>query len=215
MAYTFRRHPLSEVICLSRPNKSASAHSFPSWFYTSTHICPGTLTFQRYLHLCANICKSLVQGRFFFSARLPPASVRGTPVWSERGGEEEEDEESGPRSPWLALPPLALPLPPRHKSREYFCGSPASARHLPSRVDLNKLHASTRALARTHARRSSRAPSPQHHPTPAIPLLFFSLPRLPSSPMYPSVDRGAKVISRGLCGAPIYLLHLVNSSRLG
>lgn len=43
---------------------------------------------------------------------------------------------------------------------------------------------------------------------------FPSLPRLHCS-LYPSVDQGVKVISRGLGGAPIYLLHLVNFSRLG
>lgn len=49
------------------------------------------------------------------------------------------------RSKWLAVPSLTPLL--LHKSHKYLNGTPASARHLPSQVNLNKLHTSTRTLA--------------------------------------------------------------------
>lgn len=68
----------------------------------------------------------------------------------------------------------------------------------------------TGAKARTRVFQRPPAPSNLGY-TP----FFSSLTCPPFPSLYPSVDQGVKVISRGLCGAPIYLLHLVNFSRLG
>lgn len=95
-----------------------------------------------------------------------------------------------PRSKKLAVTSSTRLL--LRKSHKYLNGAPASARHLQSRVDLNKLHASVPTLLRSgakHAHCSCRGP--QRHLTPALPRFFLPLPRLPSS-LYPSVDQGSE-----------------------
>ena len=75
------------------------------------------------------------------------------------------------------------------ESHKYLNGAPASARHLQSRVDLNKLHASVPTLLQSgakHAHCSCRGP--QRHLTPALPR-FFSSSSPP--PFLPVSQRGS------------------------
>lgn len=77
------------------------------------------------------------------------------------------------------------------------------------------MHASADScFAREWSRARTRlVQGPQHHPTSAIPR-FFPHPLLSSS-LHPIENLGVKVISQGLWGPPIYLLHLVNFSQIG
>lgn len=186
MAYTFRRHSLSEVICLSRPNKSASAHSFPSWFYTSTHICPGTLTFQRYLHLCANICKSLVQGLFFFQHGFRRRPFAGRLSGASGGAKKKRMKKVG-RAPRGSLSRRSLSRCPPAISHASIS---VEARHLQDIYRAESILTNcTPARGPSHARTHAALPGPPPLSTiqPQLYPCFFSpFPASPPPPCIPA-----------------------------
>lgn len=93
-----------------------------------------------------------------------------------------------PRSKKLAVTSSTRLL--LREAHKYLNGAPASARHLQSRVDLNKLHASVPTLLQSgakHAHCSCRGP--QRHLTPTLPRFFSFF--FPAS-LYPSMDQGSE-----------------------